>query len=60
MMPSGLRLAGFALLVIAFFFGVGAVIALGNGDVWIGVLMFLLALTSAFGGWMLWDRQAAR
>jgi hypothetical protein len=47
------RLAGVGLLVLAFFFALGGVIALGNGDILIGVVGLLLGTLLAVGGWML-------
>jgi hypothetical protein len=43
--------------VVAFFLALGAVIALGNGDVLIGVVMLLLATLLAVGGWSLRGHQ---
>ena len=47
------RLGGIGLLVVAFFFALSAVIALGNGDALIGVALFGLAILFAVGGWSL-------
>jgi hypothetical protein len=59
-MQAVVRLGGVALLVIAFFSGLGAVVALGNGSVWVGVLMFFLATALAIGGWTLRGYQRSR
>jgi hypothetical protein len=58
-MQTGVRLGGVALLVMAFFSGLGAVVAVGNGSVLVGVLMFLLATVLALGGWTLRGYQRA-
>lgn len=50
-----IRLGGVTLLIVAFFFALGAVVALGHGNVLIGLVMFLLATLLAVAGWMLWD-----
>ena len=59
-MQTGVRLGGVALLVMAFFFALGAVIAFGNGSVLAGALMFPLSVVFAIGGWTLWGYQRAR
>jgi hypothetical protein len=41
------------MLVVAFFFALGGVIAVGNGNL-IGVVMFLIAALLAVSGWSLW------
>jgi hypothetical protein len=52
-MGTAARLGGFGLLVVAFFLALAAVIALGNGDVLIGVVGLVLATVLAVGGWIL-------
>jgi hypothetical protein len=52
-MRTAARLGGIGLLVVAFFFAVGGVIAIGNGDVLTGIVMFALAVLLAVGGWSL-------
>jgi hypothetical protein len=52
-MGTAARWGGIGLLVVAFFFALGGVIALGNGDVLIGIGMLLLATLLAVGGWTL-------
>lgn len=52
-MERAARLAGIGFLVVAFFFALGAVIAFGNGDVFIGIVMSALATLCAVIGWVL-------
>ena len=52
-MRIALRLGGVALSVMAFFFALGAVVALGSGALLLGVMMFPLAALLAIGGWTL-------
>ena len=53
-MERAAKLAGIGFLVVAFFFALGAVIAFGNGDVLIGIIMAALATLFAVVGWLLW------
>jgi hypothetical protein len=46
--------------VVAFFLALGAVIALGNGDVLIGVVGLVLATVLAVGGWILRGYRRAK
>jgi hypothetical protein len=52
-MEMAARLGGIGLLVVAFFFAVGGVIAIGNGEVLIGIVILALAVLLAVGGWSL-------
>jgi hypothetical protein len=59
-MVTIVRFGGLALLVMAFFFALGGVIAFGNASVWVGALMLVLAVVMAIGGWTFWGYQRAR
>ena len=59
-MWSVVRFGGVVLIVLAFFFAVGAVVSLGNGLVLVGLLMLLLATLLAFAGWAFRGYQRAR